>query len=226
MIDDLLEDMVDPAPSPQDVARRRRVWATGTILALAAVGVTSLTTSALFTDEDELTRTFSTGTVVLDAGGAELPVPAEGLAPGSTVVAPVTLVNAGSLALRYAVSVSARSTSTPGEGVGEGDLTSQLRVEVLEAPACTAPTGDARTLGDSARLLPAGVTYGLPSEATPLVGDPSTGQDAEDRVLPGGSGATDALCVRLEMSRDADNRYQGTSAELLLRFDSEQTVNN
>ena len=112
MIDDLLEDMVDPAPSPQAVARRRRVWATGTILALAAVGVTSLTTSALFTDEDELTRTFSTGTVVLDAGGAELPVPAEGLAPGSTVVAPVTLVNAGSLALRYAVSVSARSTST------------------------------------------------------------------------------------------------------------------
>lgn len=107
MMDELLEEMIDPAPSRQDVARRRRGLATGAILVLAAVGVTSLTTSALFTDQDTLTGTLSTGSIVLDADGATFTMPVGGLAPGGSVVAPMQVTNAGSLALRYAVSLSA-----------------------------------------------------------------------------------------------------------------------
>ncbi len=39
MMDDLLEEMVNPpAPAQADRARRRRLWATVTIVGLAAVG--------------------------------------------------------------------------------------------------------------------------------------------------------------------------------------------
>ena len=54
MMDELLEEMIEPAPTRQDAGRRRRLWATGSVLALAAVGVTSLTTSALFTGAGSL----------------------------------------------------------------------------------------------------------------------------------------------------------------------------
>lgn len=49
-MDELLEEMITPAPSPTEVARRRRLYSSVAIIALAVVGVTSLTTSALFTD--------------------------------------------------------------------------------------------------------------------------------------------------------------------------------
>ena len=43
MIDDLLQDMIDPAPAPRDKPRRRRLWATVAIVGLSVVGATSLT---------------------------------------------------------------------------------------------------------------------------------------------------------------------------------------
>ncbi|MBD7919772.1 hypothetical protein H9657_15985 [Cellulomonas sp. Sa3CUA2] len=224
MMDELLEDMIDPAPSRQEVARRRRGWATGSILVLAAVGVTSLTTSALFTDQDSLTGTISTGTVVLTADGAQFTMPVGGLAPGGSVVAPLTVDNAGSLELRYAVSVSA-ATTTPETGTaGSGDLRTQLRARVLQDAACTLDSSAAATvLGDTQELVDS--EFGLPSALTAIMGDPATGAQTGDRVLAGVTG-TETLCVRVDMSRDADNTFQNTAAELTFQLDSEQTVNN
>ena len=52
MMDDLLHEMINPAPAPRDGARRRRLWTTVVIVGLAAIGATTLTTSAIFTDDD------------------------------------------------------------------------------------------------------------------------------------------------------------------------------
>lgn len=224
MMDELLEEMIDPAPSRQDVTRRRRLWATGSILVLAAVGVTALTTSALFTDQDSLAGTISTGTVVLDADGAQFTMPVGGLAPGGTVVAPLTVQNVGSLELRYAVSMSAATTTPAGGTAGSGDLRTQLRTRVLQDATCTeASSAAAPVLGDSSDLV--GSEFGLPSALTPIVGDPTTAAQAGDRVLAGVTG-TETLCVRVDMARDADNTFQNVAAELTFQLDSEQTVNN
>jgi len=225
MMDELLEKMIDPEPSRQDVARRRRAWATGSILVLAAAGVASLTTSALFTDQDSLAGTISTGTVVLGADGAQFMMPVGGLAPGGTVVAPITLSNTGSLELRYAVSVSA-ATAVPTAGTaGTGDLRDQLRARVLADATCTVTSVETAppVLGDTQTLV--GTEFGLPSDVTAIVGDPLTGAQQGDRVLAGVTG-TETLCVRVDMALAADNTFQNTAAELTFRFDSEQTVNN
>lgn len=225
MMDELLEEMIDPAPSRQDVARRRRAWATGSILVLAAVGVTSLTTSALFTDQDTLTGTISTGSIVLEAGGVTFTMPVGGLAPGGSVAAPMQVTNAGSLELRYAVSVSSAVAppADAGAPTGDGDLRTQLRVRVYDDATCTLDSTAAATpIGDT---NPAGgPAFGLPGTLVPIVGDPGTGADTGDRSL----GATDAetLCVRADMALTADDTFQNTAAELTFQLDSEQTVNN
>jgi len=219
MMDELLEEMIDPAPSRQDVARHRRAWATGSILVLAAVGVTSLTTSALFTDQDTLPGALRTGTLVLAAEGASFEMPVGGLAPGGTVVAPVTVRNTGSLELRYAVGLSA----VGGEGEA-ADLTTQLRTRILQDATCTLTSvEDAPVLGDSQKLVDQ--EFGLPRTVTPIVGSPETGAQTGDRVLAAVTGA-ETLCVRVDMARDAGNQYQSTTAALTLQVDSEQTVDN
>lgn len=224
MMDELLEEMIDPAPSRQDVARRRRAWATGTILVLAAVGVTSLTTSALFTDQDTLTGTISTGSVVLDAGPVTFTMPVGGLAPGGAVVAPLEVRNVGSLELRYVVSISS-ATAPPADAsadTGGGDLRTQLRVRLFDDATCTLPSTESGTaLGDT---NPDG-GFGLPGDLVPIIGDLAPGNQGEDRELEAVTGV-DTLCVRVDMARAADNTFQNTAAELTFQLDSEQTVNN
>ena len=218
MMDELIEEMIDPAPSREDVARRRRAWATGTILVLAGVGATSLTTAAVFTDADTVAgRSVGTGTLVLEAGTVEFDVPAEGMAPGDTVVARLDVDNEGSLELRYAVSFSAATTA------GAGDLREQLRLRVLDDETCTvASAAQAPELG----AYPAEPgTFGLPGPRTAVVGDPAPGRQAGDRVL-GALTETETLCLELHLSRDAGNDLQGASAALTVELDSEQTVNN
>lgn len=225
MMDELLEEMIDPAPSRQDVARRRRGWATGAILVLAGVGVTSLTTSALFTDQDTLNGTISTGSVVLDADGVSFTMPVGGLAPGGSITAPLQVNNVGSLQLRYAVSISSAVAPPPAGGTaGTGDLRTQLRARVFADATCTlASTASAAALGDTQTIQ--GTEFGLPQALVPIVGDPATGAQGGDRELAAVVGS-ETLCVRVDMSRDADNTFQNTAAELTFQLDSEQTVNN
>lgn len=224
MMDELLEEMIDPAPSRQDVARRRRGWATGTILVLAGVGVTSLTTSALFTDQDTLTGTISTGSIVLDPGAVTFTMPVGGLAPSGSVVAPMQLRNVGSLELRYAMSLSS-ATAPPADAsadTGGGDLRTQLRVRVFDDATCTlGSTAGGNEIGDT---NPDGA-FGLPGDLVTIIGDLTPGNQGEDRELEAVNGV-DTLCVRVDMSDAAGNEFQNTAAELTFQIDSEQTVNN
>ncbi|WP_432456929.1 hypothetical protein [Cellulomonas iranensis] len=234
MMDEILEEMIDPAPAREDVLRRRRLWATGAILVLAGVGVTSLTTAAVFTDQDTVSSGITTGSVVLTAPGepVEFTVPDELLAPGGWAVAPVTVRNDGSLNLRYAVSVAAEVATPAGGALGDGDLREALRLRVYEAPAagCSAlsvPTAPEGALGDTGQ--------GLPATTTPIVGSPERGAQPGDRQVGPGATGVDALCVRLDMAdgdpasgvpSGTDDRYQQTAVAISLQFDSEQTVNN
>src|SRR6187551_1642199 len=104
MMDDLLQEMIDPAPVHHDAPRRRRLWTTVAIVGLAAVGATTLTTSAIFTDNDSTSATIESGTVDLEIGqDVEFAFAPQNLAPGDSTFVPLQIQNNGSLALRYSI---------------------------------------------------------------------------------------------------------------------------
>lgn len=230
MMDDLLQEMIDPAPQRPDVSRWRRLGATAAIFALAGLGITSLTTNALFTDRETTAGDLLTGTVDLSLGGFSFTMPDGGMAPGDVVVQPIAVNNTGSLALRYAVSYLATRGVSPSPDptngaeagvVGSGDLRSVLELQVFHVDDTGACTTGATVPAD------AGSATGLTAaDYTPILGDPAVGpQDGDSEILGGGTG-TQTLCVRLAMDPDSDNDFQNTFATVSLRFDAEQVVNN
>lgn len=225
-MDDLLQEMIDPEPPRHDAARRRRLWATVAVFGLAAVGITSLTTSALFTDKDTVAGDLLSGTVDVAAGMTPFTLPNPGgLAPGGSVTSPVTVQNAGSLALRYQLGFDASTlawpatspspTNSAGTGTpGTGDLRSQLSLTVWGVAAATDCT----------------------DSATPTTGGP-TDATVASIVSPGvllpfaranelAAGTTSYLCARVTMSSSAGNDFQYTGATVRLLFDAEQVANN
>lgn len=214
-MDDLIREMITPPRDGVDAARRRRLAATAVTVALAAAGVTSLTTGALFTDTETLgAAELTTGTVqIAPTMSPTVTLGATGMAPGDTTFGLVTVQNAGSLAQRYAVSLQATNDDVA------VDLAGELELAVYATSTCTAPA--------VAALTPVVAIAGLPTVLTPLLGDPATGQQpvrGGDRFLA--TGATEDLCVTVHVPLATDNTFQGAGADLVLRFDAEQTVNN
>ncbi|MGN8244812.1 TasA family protein [Cellulomonas soli] len=228
MIDDLLQEMIDPAPAPRDKPRRRRLWATVAIVGLSVVGATSLTTSALFTDNDTVNAAITSGTVDIAGGDLTFTMPSGGLAPGDAVVAPVTVDNDGSLELRYAVRYSA-AAGTPGTPpdletpVVTGALQDALSLSLfdLDGAACTADA-TAAAVGTAAQLTTTG--FGLAGTDTALLGSSAPGAQDGDRVLAALS--AEELCVRVDFDAAAGNEFQSLTTDITLRFVAEQTVNN
>lgn len=232
-MDELLQEMIAPAPSRSDKARRRRLVSTFAIVALAVVGVASLTTSALFTDNEAITGgAITTGTVDLTTSGSlSFAIPTAGLAPGDAAFATVTVTNSGSLAYRYAVQYKATDVdTTPGTATStlpagtatSAFLSSQLKLTsyVLGAGAATCD----RAGTDAGTAL---ASAGAPLETSTLknlIGDPATGAQNGDQTLP--STAQETLCFRVDLPIATTNDYQDTSTTITLRFDAEQTVNN
>jgi len=230
MMDDLLEEMVNPAPARADRARRRRLWASGTIVALTVVGATSLTTSALFLDNESTTNAITTGNVNLAVGSGDMSaaaagdsldftVPVDNLLPGATVVAPVTITNSGSLKFQYGISYAVANDTA--------DLASQLRLSIVpttDVASCTA--AGVKALG--AAIGTSGTDFGLASPGpTPIVGQ-FTGAALADvpsnRTL--GATTSESLCVKLEFDEDAGNEFADQTLDLTLRFDARQMTFN
>lgn len=211
-MDDLLQEMVNPAPAQGERARRRRVWATITVVGLAALGVTSLTTSAFFTDEDTASAAITTGTIDIASGDLDFSVPVDNMLPGASVVSPITVSNEGSLRYQYAVDYD----GADGPGTGSGNLTDQLRVRVyqLSAAQCTLPNTNVAITAD--RLDSIGDGWGLPAADTHLIGQWGTDEAPGNRFLS--AGASEELCVRVDFNSAAGNEYQDTSATLNLGF--------
>ena len=233
MMDDLLHEMIDPAPQRADVSRWRRLGATAAIFALAGLGITSLTTSALFTDRETTAGDLLTGTVDVGLDGTDtFALPAEGLAPGDSVAKPITVTNDGSLALRYAVSYQTSDPTTalatdPALGAEAAptateDVRDWMSLEVFVVDATHPCVAANDTNRDSA---PPAATLSKDATAfTPILGSYLTTPFTDGRELT--VSGSEQLCARATLDVDAGNALQATGTKITLRFDAEQVVNN
>jgi spore coat-associated protein N len=211
-IDDLLQEMIaPPAPSAADRARRRRLAASAATVGLGLVGITSLTTSALFTDNDAVSGGgFTTGTVdVTLEASAETFLRVDSMVPGDVAYQPLTIRNSGSLGYRYAVEKSFQDVKAP--------LSEQLRLAVYAVPDPTACTADG-VVGLAPLRAPAPVAAGGPV----LLGDPATGPQDGDRTVV--STEADVLCFGLYLPLETGDDFQASATTLGLKVWAEQSA--
>jgi hypothetical protein len=214
MDDDLLDELdALPARTPEDRDRRRRSITTVGIVALAFVGLGQLTTAALFEDTATAATSYASGNVAIEAGGqANLVLAAAAnMAPGDTVYRHVSVSNAGSLDLRYAISAQTTSETK--------NLSQVLRYAVYNNSAGTcskAGTASATPLASNVQVAAA---------STPLVGSSVNGYQAGDREIPAGASADD-ICIAVTLPVATTSAYASADAQVTLSFDAEQTKNN
>ncbi len=134
--------------------------------------------------------------------------------PGDKATGELTVTNAGTLSLRYAVS----------GGNTDATLAAAMNVRIgLKAGgSCDFPyhndDGTTTTLTDDTQLFAGTLDTAL------LMGNSTQGNDAGDRTLA--SSANEVLCFAVVLPDTATNTVNGLSNTTTFTFDSEQTVNN
>lgn len=186
------------APVHEHPRRRRRFAA---LLALALVS-SSLGAGALslafFTDSQAVTgNAFATGTVDISTTPATALFTVSSMMPGDTSSQAIQVDNAGSGALRYAISTSVVTGPT---------LAAQLQLDIYAGATCTGTALYSGALGAAA------------------VGSATQSAQAGDRTLGGGTNET--LCFKATLPFSTDNTFKNTSTGVTFTFDAEQTVNN
>lgn len=182
-----------------------------TIIVMAAlVALLSVSVMGLFTDTASVpANTFATGTVDISTSPVSALVTFSGMAPGDQVTAPVTVTNAGTLQLRYAVT----SSTTENTLAGQLDLTIKSGVTT-----CTnAGFGTDGTVVYATGDL--GSTTGVN-----VVGDPAQGAQAGDRTL--NASANEVLCFNVSLPSSTGNTFQGLTTTATFSYQAEQTTNN
>jgi predicted ribosomally synthesized peptide with SipW-like signal peptide len=179
------------------------------VLALFLALVT-LSALALFTSTASVPgNTFSTGTVTISTAPTTALVTFSGMAPGDQVTAPITVTNAGTLQLRYAV------TSTTTENVLAAALDLTIKSGVT---TCTnAGFGTDGTVVYAAGDL--GSTTGVN-----VIGNPAQGSQAGDRTL--NASANEVLCFNVSLPSSVGNTSQGLTTTATFNFQAEQTSSN
>lgn len=202
-MDELLREMITPPPPRRDPARRRRLVTTVAILGMAGLGMTSLVTSAIFTDNDDAGRTgITTGTVDIAAGeDAAFTLPPGLLAPGDDIYSAVTVDNDGSLALVYGVTYSA--TDPDGKA-----LAGQLGLTLYSAPTCTADGVAGREV-----LAQVDALSTAPQQIVPV----------DRRII---ADASEVLCVQVRVPESLGDDFQDATTDLVLTFQAEQDPDN
>lgn len=198
-----------PTPSPQ---RGRgtgvRILASVAVLAMAGA-IFTVSSLALFTDSESVTgNAFTTGSVDLTATPATAVVSASAMAPGDQVTAELDVANSGTLELRYSMS----SVTTEDTLAGELVLTVKQGVTTCD---------DANWAADGTNLYSGilGTMAGIN-----VIGDPTQGAQAGDRVLA--AGASEPLCFNVTLPLSASNASEGQTTTATFTFDGEQTANN
>ena len=183
-------------------------------LLLAGLAVMSLSAGqmslAIFTDQETVPATFSTGSIILDPVKIDaLILTTSAMMPGDTVTDDVVVENDGSSQLRYAVSASTTNPDTK-------DLRSQLTLTVKGVDV------DGITCGsfDGTSILAATVL----GATTTILGSPTQGAQAGDRNLA--AAANETLCFRVSLPTGTGNAYQSATAVTTFTFDAEQTSSN
>ncbi len=195
-------------PATTNRSRAGRIASTA-IVALLALTTMAVVSLALFTDNETVANnTFSAGTVDLTVAPATAVVTMPAMAPGAQVTGPLTVGNAGTLALRYAMT----STTT------EDTLASALSLTVKSGVATCTNAG----FGGSGTVLYTGVLG--TTATTAVLGNVSQGSQAGDRVLA--PATNEVLCLNVRLPLTTTNVSQGQTTTASFAFAAEQTANN
>ncbi|HXU84898.1 MAG TPA: TasA family protein [Verrucomicrobiae bacterium] len=184
---------------------RRRKRRRGMVALLGAISILTVGAGTIslaqFTDSATSTWAFSTGTIDVSVSPAVLTA-VTNMMPGDTATQALTVTNAGTGDLRYAMSTVATNA-----------LGSQLQLTVKTQDGgggCAAFTGTSvlaiTTLNGAA------------------IGSSAQGANAGDRNLA--AGASEVLCFRVSLPLSTGNTFQGVSSAVTFTFDAEQTANN
>ena len=192
--------------------RRRRLLA----MVIGALGVVSLGAGqlslAVFTDQETVAGTFSSGSVILDDVKIDaLTLSTAGMVPGESVTDDVVVENDGSVQLRYALSTT---STNPDAKALRNVLT--LTVKEIDATTPGTPCNDF----DGVSVLAATVL----GASGAGFGNPAVGAQAGDRTLA--AAANETLCIRVTLPSGTGNAYQAATTTTTFTFDAEQTANN
>ena len=184
---------------------RRRKRRRGIVALLGAVSIVTIGAGSIslaqFTDSASSTWAFSTGTIDVNTSPAVLTA-VTNMLPGDNATQALTVTNAGTGALRYAMSTAATNA-----------LGTQLTLTVKTQDAgggCAAFTGTS--------VLAATTLNGA------AIGSNAQGANVGDRTLA--AGASEVLCFRVNLPLSTGNTFQGVSSAVTFTFDAEQTANN
>ena len=185
------------------------------ILVTLAVGLLSTLSGiaglAVFTDQQNVdANAFSTGNVDISTAPTTALVALSAMAPGDSVTNPIVVTNAGSLALRYAIT----SVATNADSLGLKDALT-LTIKTIDVTTPGTPCNDF----DGTQLY----TGDLDSTAGALVGSNAQGAQAGDRTLA--ASANETLCFRVSLALSATSP-QSAATTATFTFDAEQTKNN
>ncbi len=180
-------------------------------LLLGSLSLMRVTSLALFTDSESIgNNQFTIGSIDLTVSQASALVTytSPPMNPGDQFTAPLTVSNAGSLDLRYAM------VSTTTEDVAAAALVMTIKTGVTTCDdANWAATGSVIYTG----VL--GSTGG-----TAAIGSTAQGAQAGDRGLV--VTANEVLCFNVSLPTAASNAVQGLTTTATFAFEAEQTVNN
>lgn len=193
----------------------RILAASAALVAVSSATLSSLASSALFTDSASSSpASVTSGSVSLALGGsAWTTLAVSAMAPGDARFGVVSVANTGSLQSRF----SGRADWSAANALTSTIAVSTRSIASLGG-ACDAslPWGTGDVSAD--HVAASGET------SVPLFGSPAPGAQAGDRVL--GAETTEYYCVRLFLPASAGNAVAGQTASVALVFDAEQTANN
>jgi hypothetical protein len=190
---------------------RAALLKSGLAFGLSVASVAWIVTGAIFTDSASIDgNAFSTGDVEIATSPTSQLVTFTNpeMVPGDKVTDDVTVTNAGTVQLRYAV------TSVTTEDVLAGQLDLTIKSGVT---ACTnggfAADGVSLYTGDLGSV--AGVD---------LVGDPSQGSQTGDRTLA--ASVAEVLCFQVSLPVGTTSSYENLDTTATFAFDAEQVASN
>lgn len=191
--------------------RRRMLLLLTAALAALSVGVGQLSL-ALFTDQETVSGTFTTGSIDLDGTAIDaLSLTTGAMMPGDTITDDVLVSNIGSAQLRYALTTA--STNADAKGLRDV-LTLTVKTIDVTTPGVPCDNFDGTSVLAATVLGASGASFGNPAQ----------GADAGDRVL--NAAASETLCFRVSLPSGTGNAYQSASTTTTFTFDAEQTANN
>lgn len=163
-------------------------------------------TQAVWSDSAAVdANTFTTGTLDISTSPSTALLTFSAMTPGDTVTASLTVSNAGTMAMRYAMSTSISGSTTLANG-----LTLAIKSSVT---TCT-----------NAGFSATGTSVYSGTVTSGAIGDATQGSHTGDRSLS--ASASEALCFQVALPSNAANSLQGLTATATFTFSAEQTANN